>query len=84
MSSVNHTTSICLLSIGAEGIYICICSNRTTFYRAVFDFRDDESLVSVAKFCCIENQDLYLHLHLAFLKHLIDVRKIVEQEEGHR
>ena len=46
------------LSIGADSISICVCSNRATFYGAVFAFSDDESLESVARFCCIRIQDL--------------------------
>ena len=68
MSSVNHTISIPLLSIGVEGISIRICSNRATFCGAVFAFSDDESRVSVAKCCCIGNQDLLFYLPQAFLK----------------
>lgn len=58
MMSANHT----FLSIGADSISICVCSNRATFYGAVFAFSDYESLVSVARFCCTRNQALNFKL----------------------
>lgn len=67
-----------------DSISICVCSNRATFYGTVFAFSDDESLVSVARFCCIGGRDLHLNLPQAFSKSLFDVRKIAEQKEGHR
>lgn len=61
MMSANHT----FLSIGADSISICVCSNRAAF-TGLYLLLATMNLVSVARFCCIRNQALNFKVPQAF------------------